>query len=517
MLIAGIGDHRLAGLALSATSTRDAAPVIAHTGIAQHVGDRGGRRARRRAVRRGVACGCRTRRDVAAVGVDRRRVALVAWRRCRMETLAQESFTGHMVQHLRDHRLAAPLLVLAGRAHRRRMLRARGDAVRRASRSRAMGRRGTAGRRSVAPGLFLVVLFVDASRPTSTTRRSATVRARGRACRLPAGGGARCGRSCSVGGSATRGVDRVACGVRGDRRHGIARGDPDRGDGAADRQYATPLGAADALDDQRAAAAIMWVTGMAITVPLLVRRRVAVGATEQRIAERARSNSKPLGPTPPTTLKPRPGAYPSGMRRAPSVVAVLVAGAVLATAACSGSDNPSSAGSPPQATVTAAPATPPRPHRPRRRPPTPATATPTTATPATATPSTAPATTVWRAYDFSAVSPIVQSFVDGARPERCRPDPGGPRRRRGARGLLGRVHPRPDLAGGLVEQDDHGRRAAPPRRRRGSSTWMPPWPTPSTGGSGNPTITPAANSCREQFGSRRNAARRSGSISYNPF
>ncbi len=99
------------------------------------------------------------------------------------------------------------------------------------------------------------------------------------------------------------------------------------------------------------------------------------------------------------------------MRRAPSVVAVLVAGAVLATAACSGSDNPSSAGSPPEATVTATPATTATPSTAAPTTPTPATATPTTATPA-APPSTAPATTVARTYDFSAVSPIVQSFVD---------------------------------------------------------------------------------------------------------
>ena len=34
--------------------------------------------------------------------------------------------------------------------------------------------------------------------------------------------------------------------------------------------YAAQEGAVDALDDQRLAAAIMWVTGMAITVPLLL-------------------------------------------------------------------------------------------------------------------------------------------------------------------------------------------------------------------------------------------------------
>jgi CubicO group peptidase (beta-lactamase class C family) len=87
-----------------------------------------------------------------------------------------------------------------------------------------------------------------------------------------------------------------------------------------------------------------------------------------------------------------------------SVVVVLAVVGMLVVAACSGSDDASNAGSSPAApssatdpSVTAAPAS---------------TATPTTATPTTAAPTTAPPTTAPRTYDFSGVSPIVQSFVD---------------------------------------------------------------------------------------------------------
>src|SRR4029077_6916902 len=62
--------------------------------------------------------------------------------------------------------------------------------------------------------------------------------------------------------------------------------------------YAASEGAADALDDQRVAAAIMWVTGMAITLPLLL-LTVWRGATmEQNIAEPRGARERERGPTP---------------------------------------------------------------------------------------------------------------------------------------------------------------------------------------------------------------------------
>lgn len=51
--------------------------------------------------------------------------------------------------------------------------------------------------------------------------------------------------------------------------------------------YAAELGTKAALDDQRAAASLMWVGGMAITLPLLIVSVWRWAAAEQRIAERA--------------------------------------------------------------------------------------------------------------------------------------------------------------------------------------------------------------------------------------
>jgi hypothetical protein len=49
------------------------------------------------------------------------------------------------------------------------------------------------------------------------------------------------------------------------------------------------LGIEAALDDQRAAASLMWVGGMAITLPLLIVSVWRWAAAEERIAERAES------------------------------------------------------------------------------------------------------------------------------------------------------------------------------------------------------------------------------------
>ena len=62
--------------------------------------------------------------------------------------------------------------------------------------------------------------------------------------------------------------------------------------------YAAREGAADALDDQRTAAAIMWVTGMAITVPLLLLTVWRWATMEQKIAERREALERSTGPTP---------------------------------------------------------------------------------------------------------------------------------------------------------------------------------------------------------------------------
>jgi putative membrane protein len=51
--------------------------------------------------------------------------------------------------------------------------------------------------------------------------------------------------------------------------------------------YEARLGTAAALDDQRSAAALMWVTGMFTTLPLLVLAVWRWAAAEERIARRA--------------------------------------------------------------------------------------------------------------------------------------------------------------------------------------------------------------------------------------
>jgi len=93
------------------------------------------------------------------------------------------------------------------------------------------------------------------------------------------------------------------------------------------------------------------------------------------------------------------------MRRGPSVVAVVAALGMLVAAACSGSDSTSGAGSSPDTGVTAAPDTAAAPA---------STALSSSEPPATDPIATtdAPATTAPRTYDFSAVSPIVQAYVD---------------------------------------------------------------------------------------------------------
>ena len=62
--------------------------------------------------------------------------------------------------------------------------------------------------------------------------------------------------------------------------------------------YEARLGAARALDDQRAAAALMWVTGMLTTLPLLVLAVWRWASTEERIARRAEALADAATPSP---------------------------------------------------------------------------------------------------------------------------------------------------------------------------------------------------------------------------
>ena len=97
--------------------------------------------------------------------------------------------------------------------------------------------------------------------------------------------------------------------------------------------------------------------------------------------------------------------------RAGSLVGAVIAVGMLLAPACSGSDSTSSAGSSPDSAVTAASTVGPTTTVPTTT--VPSTTVPGTKVPSTVDPTTTdPTTTAPRTYDFSAVSPIVQSFVD---------------------------------------------------------------------------------------------------------
>ena len=212
---------------------------------------------------------------IAGVGVVV--VASSSW----MESVAERTFTGHMVQHLLVIVVAAPLLVVAEpwRAATRTL---RVPSTRTSRRALARWHRGAP---LAALVLFVAVLFV--SHLTSIYDRSlhdrvlhegehlaylvsavvlwTTVRASGRA-----GAPARVGAVFGVmAASAVLGLILMS-----------AR-DP------LMPTYAARLGIGPAIDDQRTAAAIMWVGGMLATTPLLVLAFWRWASTEDAIARRA--------------------------------------------------------------------------------------------------------------------------------------------------------------------------------------------------------------------------------------
>lgn len=199
-----------------------------------------------------------------------------------VERIAEESFTGHMVQHLLMIVVAAPLLVLARPVRTFVDGLAPGHGTSGAERSVARWWR-TAGT-VIAPAMFLVVLFVthltgiyDAALGNRFVHDAEHLAYLLAAVALwavvgSAGQANAPGRVAAVfaviGGSALLGVVLLTA------------------SSPLIDTYATSLGA-DALDDQRAAASLMWVGGMAISLPLLVMAVWRWAATEQRIAERA--------------------------------------------------------------------------------------------------------------------------------------------------------------------------------------------------------------------------------------
>jgi putative membrane protein len=191
-------------------------------------------------------------------------VTLVAASTPWMESLAGETFTGHMVQHLLVIALAAPLLVLA-------------QPMRTAVRSgmippTAAGRRlGAAWRRYaplVGPVVFVVVLFV-------THLTSVYDRALGNRLIHELEHAAYLGSSVLLW-SAVMGPGRVAAVARVGVAFGVGAAGSVLGMAVLSASepliptYARQIGFDDALADQRTAATIMWIGGMVTTVPLLL-------------------------------------------------------------------------------------------------------------------------------------------------------------------------------------------------------------------------------------------------------
>jgi putative membrane protein len=198
-----------------------------------------------------------------------------------METLAQDSFAGHMVQHLLVIIGAAPLLVVGRPVH----------TLQRAGwlPTTGIGRRaGVLWHRwspALGPGLFLVVMYVthltsvydDAlgNRWLHESEHAAYLLS---ACAMWAAivGVRRTGAAMRVG--AVFGVialtSILALILMGATRPLMPT-------------YELRLGFTKALSDQRTAATIMWVTGMFTTMPLLIAAVWRWASTEEKVARRA--------------------------------------------------------------------------------------------------------------------------------------------------------------------------------------------------------------------------------------
>lgn len=206
-------------------------------------------------------------------------VASTSW----MESLAHETFTGHMVQHLLMIGVVAPLLVLA-------------EPFRTALRSglihpTAAGRRlGAAWRRHgpfVAPIVFVLVLFV-------THLTSLYDRALGNRVVHELEHGAYLGSAVMLW-SAVMAPRRAAAVARVGVAFGVTAAGAVLGIALLSASetliptYERQLGVDDALADQRTAATIMWIGGMVTTVPLLLIAVWRWASAEERTARHAES------------------------------------------------------------------------------------------------------------------------------------------------------------------------------------------------------------------------------------
>ena len=200
-----------------------------------------------------------------------------------IERLAEESFTGHMVQHLLLIVAAAPLLVLAEPVST--VLAAWPRLLRPSPAERQVTGWWRRSGPIVAPLAFIIVLFVThltgiydlalsnrlvhdlehVAYLASAIGLWAAVRGAGRAAAV-----ARVGSVFAViAGTAMLGIVLLTASA------------------PLIPTYVEQLGERRALDDQRVAASVMWVSGMATTVPLLLIAVWRWASTEERIARRA--------------------------------------------------------------------------------------------------------------------------------------------------------------------------------------------------------------------------------------
>jgi putative membrane protein len=198
-----------------------------------------------------------------------------------MEALAQESFTGHMVQHLIVIIGAAPLLVLA-------------QPVQTLMRvgwipPTAIGRRaGVVWHRwapAIGPGLFIVVMFVTHLTPIyDDALGNRWLHESEHAAYLL---------SAAAMWAAVVGVRRTGAAARIGAVFGVTAMSALLGMilmAAASPlmpTYERRLGFGHALSDQRSAAAIMWISGMLTTLPLLIAAVWRWASAEEQMARRA--------------------------------------------------------------------------------------------------------------------------------------------------------------------------------------------------------------------------------------
>lgn len=202
-----------------------------------------------------------------------------------LESIAERSFTGHMVQHLLLIAVAAPLVAFAEPVDTvRRGVQRSGHRVRVTDGERRLGRWWRRTGPLVAPILFVVTLFV--THLTSIYDRALEVRAIHDVEHFAYLG------SAVLLWTVVRGVGRIDAVQRIGSVFAVIAGSALLGvvllsaNAPLVATYDARLGTAEALSDQRAAASLMWVGGMAVSLPLLVIAFWRWASTEDRIAHR---------------------------------------------------------------------------------------------------------------------------------------------------------------------------------------------------------------------------------------